>query len=163
MKRRSVIRGLGLVGLGLVGMGQAQCTPSQAIVLSGSEIVPSMVDTPALAVVRIETDGRIIQIRGVVANLSGAFRDYTRDPVDDPTLNARLTSAIHLHRGAKGQNGPLLQALKAVYSPDGRSATFVDRLELFPEDQARLRQGELYFDIHTTAFRAGEIRGQILL
>ncbi|MCX7782405.1 MAG: CHRD domain-containing protein [Meiothermus sp.] len=163
MKRRSVIRGLGLVGLGLVGIGQAQSTTGHAIVLSGNEIVPTTVDTPALAVVRIETDGRVIHIRGAVANLSGAFRDYTRDPVDDPALNARLTSAIHLHRGPKGQNGPLLQALKAVYSSDGRSAIFVDRLELSAEDQARLRQGELYFDIHTALFRAGEIRGQILL
>ena len=39
----------------------------------------------------------------------------------------------------------------------------MDRVELGLEDLLRLRRGELYFDIHTSAFRAGEIRGQILL
>ncbi|MDX2008060.1 MAG: CHRD domain-containing protein [Meiothermus sp.] len=163
MKRRSVVQGLGLAGLGLLGVAQAQSTDGIAILLSGAEVVPTAVGTPALAVVRVEADGRTLNIRGAVANLSGAFRDYTRDPVDDPALNARLTSAIHIHRGAKGQNGPLLQALKAVPGADGRSATFADRLELSAEDQDRLRRGELYFDIHTAAFRAGEIRGQIMI
>lgn len=53
MKRRSVIRGLGFAGLGLMGIGQAQSTTGLAIVLSGNEIVPTMVETPALAVVRL--------------------------------------------------------------------------------------------------------------
>jgi hypothetical protein len=47
--------------------------------------------------------------------------------------------------------------------PDGRSGVFQDRVELSLEDLARLRRGELYLDIHTTAFRGGEIRGQILV
>jgi len=140
-----------------MGMGQVR-----AVVLSGAEIVPNPVNTPALAVVRLELMGNVLSIQGTVANLAGAFRDYTRDPVDDPALNARLTSAVHIHRGPKGQNGPLLQALKVMAAPDGRSATFMDRLELSIEDLTRLRQGELYFDIHTAAFRAGEIRGQIV-
>ncbi|MDM7325316.1 MAG: CHRD domain-containing protein, partial [Thermus sp.] len=102
-------------------------------------------------------------IEGVVANLVGAFRDYTKDPVEDPALNARLTSAIHLHRGPKGQNGPLVQALQVNPGPDGRSATFADRVDLSPEDRTRLIRGELYLDVHTDRFRAGEVRGQILL
>lgn len=39
----------------------------------------------------------------------------------------------------------------------------MDQIGLSLEDLARLHQGKLYFDIHTAAFRAGEIHGQILL
>ncbi len=167
MQRRVFLKGVGsslaALGLGPVALGQGMGMGQvRAVVLSGAEIVPNPVNTPALAVVRLELMGNVLSIQGTVANLAGAFRDYTRDPVDDPALNARLTSAVHIHRGPKGQNGPLLQALKVMAAPDGRSATFMDRLELSIEDLTRLRQGELYFDIHTAAFRAGEIRGQIV-
>ncbi len=165
MQRRFFLKGVGgslaALSLGSAALGQGM-GQVRVVVLSGAEIVPNPVNTPALAVVRLELMGNVLSLQGAVANLAGAFRDYTRDPVDDPALNARLTSAVHIHRGAKGQNGPLLQALKVMAAPDGKSATFMDRLELSIEDLTRLRQGELYFDIHTTAFRAGEIRGQIV-
>ncbi len=162
MQRRVFLSGIAVLGAGGLAQAQAQDAWVRAVVLGGAEIVPNPVSTPAQAVVRVELSGRVLTLSGAVANLSGPLRDYSRDPVDDPTLNTRLTSAIHLHRGAKGQNGPLLQALKAMPSSDGRSATFMDQIELSLEDLARLRQGELYFDIHTAALRAGEIRGQIL-
>ncbi|RIH83634.1 CHRD domain protein [Meiothermus luteus] len=164
MERRRFIGGLGasLVALGL-GSAQGGAGLVRAVVLSGAEVVPNPANTPALAVVRLELMGSTLSLQGAVANLAGPFRDYTRDPVDDPALNARLTSAVHIHRGAKRQNGPLLQALKVTSAPDGRSATFADRLELSLDDLNRLYRGELYFDIHTAAFRAGELRGQILV
>jgi hypothetical protein len=77
------------------------------VLLSGAEVVPNPANTPGLAVVRLELMGSSLSIQGAVANLAGPFRDYTRDPVDDPALNARLTSAVHLHRGARGQKRPL--------------------------------------------------------
>lgn len=164
MQRRAFVSGVG-ASLLLLGLGSARAQGMggavRAVVLSGAEVVPNAANTPALAVVRLELMGSTLSIQGAVANLAGPFRDYTRDPVDDPALNARLTSAVHLHRGLKGQNGPLLQALKVMPAPDGRSATFMDRLELSLDDLNRLYRGELYFDIHTAAFRAGELRGQI--
>lgn len=162
MRRRVFISGMG-AGLVALGLGGAQGSSGvvRAVALSGAEVVPNPVNTPALAVVRLELMGSTLSLQGAVANLSGPFRDYTRDPVDDPALNARLTSAVHLHRGPRGQNGPLLQALKVTSAADGRSATFADRIELSLDDLNRLYRGELYFDIHTAAFRAGELRGQI--
>lgn len=164
MRRRAFVSGVG-ASLLLLGLGSARAQGMggavRAVLLSGAEVVPNAANTPALAVVRLELTGSTLSIQGAVANLAGPFRDYTRDPVDDPVLNARLTSAVHLHRGPKGQNGPLLQALKVMPAPDGRSATFMDRLELSLDDLNRLYRGELYFDIHTAAFRAGELRGQI--
>ena len=164
MQRRLFLGGMG-ASLAVLGLGGVQAQGMggfvRAVLLSEAEVVPNPANTPGLAVVRLELMGSSLSIQGAVANLAGPFRDYTRDPVDDPALNARLTSAVHLHRGAKGQNGPLLQALKVMSAPDGRSATFVDRLELSLDDLNRLYRGELYFDIHTAAFRAGELRGQI--
>lgn len=162
MRRRVFISGMG-AGLVALGLGGAQGSSGvvRAVALSGAEVVPNPVNTPALAVVRLELMGSTLSLQGAVANLAGPFRDYTRDPVDDPALNARLTSAVHLHRGPRGQNGPLLQALKVTSAADSRSATFADRIELSLDDLNRLYRGELYFDIHTAAFRAGELRGQI--
>lgn len=161
MKRRLFLTGVGasLFGLGLVRAQMGGVV--RAVVLSGAEVVPTPTSSPALAVMRLELVGSTLTLQGAVANLAGAFRDYTRDPVDDPALNARLTSAVHLHRGSRGQNGPLLQALKVSSAPDGKSATFMDRIDLNLDDLNRLYRGELYFDIHTAAFRAGELRGQI--
>lgn len=166
MNRRDALTLAGLMGAGWIAVfldsARAQgSTLVRAVVLTGLEVVPNPVDTPALAVVRVEIQGAFLSVQGAVSGLVGPFRDYTRDPVDDPALNARLTSAVHLHRGRKGQNGPLVQALRVSPSSDGRSGTFSDRVELSLEDRSRLFRGELYFDIHTTAFRAGEIRGQI--
>lgn len=164
MRRRLFMSGMG-ASLLTLGLGQAKAQSMggllRAVVLSGAEVVPNPVNTVALAVLRLELAGSSLSIQGAVANLTGPFRDYTRDPVDDPALNARLTSAVHLHRGPKGQNGPLLQALKVMSAADGRSGTFMDRIELSLDDLNRLYRGELYFDIHTAAFRTGELRGQI--
>lgn len=167
MTRRDTLTLAGLLGAGWVAVfmdsAQAQAGLARAVLLTGQEVVPLPVNSPALAVVRVEVQGASLLVQGAVANLAGPFRDYTRDPVEDPALNARLTSAVHLHRGPRGQNGPLLQALRVDPAPDGRSGVFVDRLELSLEDRSRLFRGELYLDIHTTAFRAGELRGQVLL
>ncbi|WP_117238354.1 CHRD domain-containing protein [Thermus sediminis] len=164
MRRRQFLA-LAALALPALTRSQAQATPAvvRSVVLTGKEVVPNPTPSPAVAVVSLRVEGRVLDILGAVANLQGPFRDYRLDPVDDPALNARLTSAVHLHRGPRGANGPLLQALRVEPGPDGRSAAFRDRIELGLEDLARLRRGELYFDIHTTAFRGGEVRGQILI
>lgn len=164
MQRRRFLA-LAALALPTAGLSRAQGLAEvvRSVVLTGKEVVPNPTPSPAVAVVRLRVEGRVLDLLGAVANLQGPFRDYRLDPVDDPALNARLTSAVHLHRGPKGANGPLLQALRVEPGPDGRSAVFRDRIELDLEDLARLRRGELYLDIHTTAFRGGEIRGQILV
>ncbi len=164
MRRRRVLKalGAGVLGWGLASLASAQTQGLvRVVLLVGKEVVPNPVDTPALAVARVELRGSRLLLQGAVANLAGPFRDYTRDPVDDPALNARLTSAVHIHRGPRGQNGPLLKALRVSPAPDARAGVFEDEIELSLEDLARLRRGELYLDIHTAAFRAGELRGQI--
>ncbi|WP_277188824.1 hypothetical protein [Meiothermus ruber] len=95
MQRRAFVSGVG-ASLLLLGLGSARAQGMggavRAVVLSGAEVVPNAANTPALAVVRLELMGSTLSIQGAVANLAGPFRDYTRDPVDDPALNARWTT-----------------------------------------------------------------------
>ena len=85
----------------------------------------------------------------------------------DPTtgeLSGRITTfnisgnVAHIHRGPVGTNAPILvhytQSAPGVWTP-------VAGATLTPEQIDALRNGELYFNVHTTAFPGGEIRGQI--
>ncbi|AFV77361.1 CHRD domain-containing protein (plasmid) [Thermus oshimai JL-2] len=162
MHRRQAVRLLALGGASALLTVQAQeGGVVRTVVLSGEEVAPTPTPSRALAVVRLELLGRRLRLLGVVAGLEGPFRDYTQDPVDDPALNARLFSAFHLHRGPRGQNSPLVTALRVEPSSDGRAGVVRDEVELSLEDLLRLRRGELYLDVHTRAHRAGEVRGQI--
>jgi predicted lipoprotein with Yx(FWY)xxD motif len=66
----------------------------------------------------------------------------------------------HVHRGAVGQNGPIVFDLKLVdtSSSDG---FFVGYSRLSQEDAELFKKGELYLNIHSSFSRTGEIRGQI--
>lgn len=69
-------------------------------------------------------------------------------------LSAAETGA-HIHGAGPGVNGPVLIQL-ALANPKNDCATIT------PEQRRMFRHGQLYINIHTTAFPAGEIRGQIL-
>jgi parallel beta-helix repeat protein len=71
------------------------------------------------------------------------------------THNVAETTAAHIHRGAVGVNGPVVFDLGSPESPIG--ATWNPS----PSDVAALRAQELYVNVHSSAFRGGEIRGQI--
>ncbi|GAA6758003.1 hypothetical protein [Thermus oshimai] len=77
-----------------VDSARAQGGLGRTVPRAGVEVVSNPVDTPALAVVWVEVRGPSLLLQGAVANLAGPFHDYTRDPVDDPVRNTRLTSAI---------------------------------------------------------------------
>jgi hypothetical protein len=59
-----------------------------------------------------------------------------------------------IHRGAKGENGPVVYIL--ANEPEGGS------LRLEESDRKDLMDGKLYLTIYTRKHRGGEIRGQIL-
>jgi hypothetical protein len=65
----------------------------------------------------------------------------------------------HIHVGAPGVAGPV--AIMLSQAGTGTGVWFARGT--FTEDQlAALTQGQLYFDVHSAAFPAGEIRGQVL-
>ena len=89
---------------------------------------------------------------------SGTFR-----VADDGTVTGSVTTKdvagtmAHIHRGAKGQNGPVIVPLDKngdTYSvPAGRKLT---------ADQIKdLKAGNLYVNVHTTKNKGGEVRAQL--
>jgi hypothetical protein len=66
----------------------------------------------------------------------------------------------HIHTGAPGVSGPVTFPFSA--SPGGTSGVYPQ--QTFPINAAQLAQllaGNMYFNIHSTVFGGGEIRGQI--
>jgi hypothetical protein len=69
-------------------------------------------------------------------------------------------TVAHFHRGAPGVSGPVLSPPGDV-SGDGTSP-MVDAAVLDDAHVADFLAGAVYFNIHTTAFPPGEIRGQVV-
>ena len=65
-------------------------------------------------------------------------------------------TAAHIHEGAAGQNGGVAYPLEAPVS--GQSS---GTITINPADAARLANGSVYVNVHTTANPGGEIRGQV--
>jgi hypothetical protein len=89
---------------------------------------------------------------------SGSFR-----VTEDGTLSGSITTKdvqgtmAHIHRGAKGQNGPIIVPLDKngdTYNvPAGRKLT--------PQQMEDLKKGNLYVNVHTNRNKGGEVRGQL--
>jgi hypothetical protein len=89
---------------------------------------------------------------------SGSFR-----VAEDGTVTGSVTTKdvagtmAHIHRGAKGTNGPVIVPLEKngdTYSaPAGRKLT--------PSQIEDLKAGSLYVNVHTARNKGGEVRGQL--
>jgi hypothetical protein len=89
---------------------------------------------------------------------SGSFRVS-----EDGTITGSVTTKdvegtmAHIHRAAKGQNGPIIVPLDKkgdTYSvPAGRKLT--------PQQMEDLKKGNLYVNVHTNRNKGGEVRGQL--
>ena len=86
------------------------------------------------------------------------------DPIKDNVCyfmaqaNLVDVTLAHIHKGAKGTNGPVVVPLNAPV--DGKSFGCVDVADALAKDLAQNPQN-YYFNIHTKAHPAGEIRGQL--
>jgi hypothetical protein len=63
----------------------------------------------------------------------------------------------HIHRGAKGANGPV--AVGLVKSGDTYSVP--DGAKLSESDMKLFKSGDLYVNVHSAANKGGEIRAQL--
>jgi hypothetical protein len=89
---------------------------------------------------------------------SGSFR-----VAEDGTISGSVTTKdvagtmAHIHRAAKGANGPVIVPLEKkgdTYSvPAGRKLT--------PQQMDDLKAGNLYVNVHTDRNKGGEVRGQL--
>jgi hypothetical protein len=90
--------------------------------------------------------------------ISGTFSDLTAEllPVGDTDVEGNLQSSIHLHRGAAGENGPILRNF--TVKDDG---SFSGAFTLTDAEEALLLDQALYINLHTDNFGGGELRGQV--
>jgi hypothetical protein len=89
---------------------------------------------------------------------SGSFR-----VADDGAISGSVTTKdvqgtmAHIHRGAKGANGPVIVPL----DKSGDTYTVPAGRKLTPEQMNDLKAGNLYVNVHTNRYKGGEVRGQL--
>ena len=89
---------------------------------------------------------------------TGSFR-----VASDGTITGSITTKdvqgtmAHIHRGAKGQNGPIVVPL----DKNGDTYTVPAGRKLTPQQMDDLKAGNLYVNVHTNRNKGGEVRGQL--
>jgi hypothetical protein len=89
---------------------------------------------------------------------SGSFR-----VAEDGTITGSVTTKdvqgtmAHIHRGAKGANGPVIVPL----DKKGDTYTVPAGRKLTPQQLDDLKKGNLYVNVHTNRNKGGEVRGQL--
>ena len=82
---------------------------------------------------------------------------------EDGTVSGNITTKdvagtmAHIHRGAKGTNGPVIVPL----DKNGDTYTVPAGRKLTPEQIKDLKAGNLYVNVHTAKNKGGEVRGQL--
>lgn len=76
------------------------------------------------------------------------------------TTSGITGTAAHIHQGTQGVSGPIVFPLTQTV-PGGN--TWTTNNKMTPDQISTLNAGQYYFNVHSTALPAGEIRGQILL
>ena len=127
--------------------------------LSSRNIVPNAPSTTARGMAEATLMGDRLMVSGRFNGLSSGLRDYAADPTDPP--NAKITSAVHIHRGEATQNGPFQFALTVMTDNMGMGGQFSGEYKLSNEQLQALAEGKLYIDLHTQQNRAGELRGYL--
>lgn len=110
-------------------------------------------DGPAVGTFNVLYDDATNQllINGAFANLTSALL-----PVGNPDVAGNPQSAIHLHNGAAGENGPIIRNFAV-----DESGSFTGAFTLTAEEEALLLDDALYVNLHTENFSGGELRGQV--
>ncbi len=110
------------------------------------------------AVTTMATGELMLELRENTLRVSGSFQGL------ESAYNSEVGS--HLHLGFAGQNGGVEVPLTAVVSEDGRSGTFAAATNLVQTLTAAQKQAlinrQMYANIHSTDYPAGELRGQVV-
>jgi hypothetical protein len=114
--------------------------------LSGLNEVPPVL-TNGMGTVSLTLAGNVVQLNGMFTNLT-----------DEYTMS-------HIHVGSAGINGGVVVGLTAELDAqmlNGQWIAAQNTFDLTENQVQQMRGGEYYINLHTRAFPAGEIRGQIL-
>ncbi|NJN62537.1 MAG: DUF4394 domain-containing protein [Coleofasciculaceae cyanobacterium RL_1_1] len=117
----------------------------------GATVPPA--DGPGIGAIFVIYDDatNTLAIKGSFNNLTGSLL-----PVGGADSFGNPESAIHIHNGAAGANGPIIRNLTVV-----GSNRFEGTFTLSDAEEAELFNDALYVNLHTTTFNGGELRGQI--
>ncbi|HJS76119.1 MAG TPA: CHRD domain-containing protein [Burkholderiales bacterium] len=128
-----------------------------ALALSACSSMPDWM--PGSGAIKVNLSGaEEVPPLNVPGSGSGSFR-----VADDGTITGSVTTKevqgtmAHIHRGAKGTNGPVIVPL----DKKGDTYTVPAGRKLTPEQIADLKAGRLYVNVHTAQNKGGEVRGQI--
>jgi len=124
-----------LAGCGMMGGGSSGKTVNVSL-SGGEEVPPVSASGSGKGSFTIGNDG---SVRGSVS-----------------TSGVQGTMA-HIHRGAKGQNGPIVVPL----TKSGDTYTAPANAKLSEADLQAFREGRLYVNVHTDRNKGGEVRGQL--
>ncbi|MFO1322588.1 MAG: CHRD domain-containing protein [Burkholderiales bacterium] len=108
------------------------------VALSGGQEIPPVTTTGAgTGIIAVAAD------RGVTASV---------------TVSGMAVTVAHIHEAPAGSNGPIVVPL--VKTSDNTWAV-PPGTKLTPAQYDAFKAGNLYFNVHSDAHKAGEIRGQI--
>jgi hypothetical protein len=101
----------------------------------------------------------IIEVKGNQVSLSGSFMNL-KDEFD-----ASVAGGSHLHNGLAGTNGGIAVELEASTEMDNLSGVYEVNNNTWQVSNGLLdsmKAGWHYLNLHTKAFAAGELRGQVM-
>lgn len=138
-------------------LGLAMATVALAGCASMRDKMPDWM--PGSGAIKVSlTGGEEVPPLTIPGSGSGSFR-----VAEDGTVTGSVTTKdvpgtmAHIHRAAKGTNGPVIVPLGKngdTYSvPAGRKLT--------PQQIEDLKAGNLYANVHTARNKGGEVRGQL--
>ena len=95
-------------------------------------------------------------------NASGSGSGTIRIGADGAVSGSITTTGVqgtmaHIHQGAKGANGPVIIPL----TKSGDTYTVPANAKLTDAQMQAFKEGRLYVNVHTTANKGGEVRGQL--
>jgi hypothetical protein len=134
-----------------------------AIMLAGCETMGSAWDST-----KTFFSGSNVTLSGeeeVPAVKTSASGSGTITVKDDKSVSGSVTttgitaSAAHIHLGPRGQNGKIIIPL--TKSSDGNTWSVPAGAKLTDAQYEAYKAGNLYVNVHSAAYKGGEIRGQL--
>lgn len=130
-----------------VALAHAEIITIDDVVLDGFQTIPAT-NSPAIghAIVSVDTDTRDILINGTFSGMLGTvFGGHIHGPAD------------------ADQNSPIVIFALDIVSQDGHSGSFSLDARLTQFQLSAFLDSRTYLNLHSTEFRDGEIRGQIVV
>jgi hypothetical protein len=136
---------------------------SAALALSGCETMSSAWDST-----KAVFKGSNVSLSGAEQNppvTTSASGSGTITVKDDKTVSGSVTvsgvagTAAHIHMAPAGRNGPVIITL--TKSGDGDTWSVPSGAKLTDAQYKAYKAGGLYVNVHSAAYKGGEVRGQL--